>query len=277
MNYRWIRLGKRLLGYASLSLLAVWTLLPFGWMVAVSLMPSGAASTYPVPLWPDAPTLAQYTALFAQFHMARYLANSLLLAGSITLGALLLNAMAGYAFAMLHFRGKDALLRLLLMALLIPMHITILPLFLMLRAVGLINTYLGVILPNLASVLGIFLMYQFMRTLPLSLIEAARMDGASEFQIFWRVALPLSRPMLVSVGMLTFLGSWNDFLWPLVVLTQHTHYTLPVSLANLAGEHIQDIELMMAGSVVTLMPVLLLFLVLQRFYIPVLFRSGLAG
>lgn len=277
MNYRWIRLGHHLLGYAGLVLLAMWTLLPLGWMVAVSLMPSGAASTSPVPLWPDTPTLVQYATLFAHFHMARYLANSLLISGSITLGALLLNAMAGYAFAVLRFRGREALLRLLLMALLIPIHITILPLFLMLRAMGLINSYLGVILPNLASVLGIFLMYQFMRTLPLSLIEAARMDGASEFQIFWRVALPLSRPMLASVGILTFLGAWNDFLWPLVVLTQHTHYTLPVALANLAGEHVQDVELMMAGSVVTILPVLLLFLGLQRFYLPVLLRSGLAG
>jgi len=269
--------GSSLPGYLWLVPLALLTALPLFWMVSVSLMPAGAATTYPVPLVPHRPTLEHYLALFKRFHMLRYLGNSLLVAGSITLGSLLLNALAGYAFAMLRFRGQERLLRLVLAVLLIPVQITILPLFLMMRAVGLVGTFAGVILPNLASALGIFLMYQFMRTFPISLVEAARMDGASEWQIFWRIALPLSRPMLVTLGLLTFMSAWNDFLWPLVILTRQTHYTLPVALANLIGERVQDVELVMAGSVVTTMPVLLLFLVLQRYYIPVLLRGGLSG
>jgi multiple sugar transport system permease protein len=183
--------------------------------------------------------------------------------------------MAGYAFAKLRFPGRERLFRLLLLGMVIPVQIAMLPLFLLMRSLGLVNTYLGVVLPSAAGIFGIFLVRQFARSIPDELLDAARVDGASEWLIYRRLVRPLLRPVLVTLGVFMFLGTWNDFLWPLVVLTDDTKYTLPVALANLVGEHAQDTELMMAGSVLTVLPVLLLFLGLQRAYIEGITAGGL--
>jgi multiple sugar transport system permease protein len=228
---------------------------PLLWMVALSF---GLGGT---------PTLDHYRTLFARLHVARALANSAGLALAVTAVSLTLNAMAGYAFAKLRFRGREPLFRGLLTALVIPGQVGMLPLFLLLKQLGLVNTYLGVLVPGLASVFGIFLVRQHAQAIPDSLLDAARIDGASEFTIFRSLVLRLCRPILVTLGVFTFMGAWNDFLWPLVVLTDEDRYTLPVALAALLGEHAQDTELMMAGAVLTVAPVLLLFLCLQRYYI----------
>ena len=152
-----------------------------------------------------------------------------------------------------------------------------LPLFLELKALGLVDTYAGVLVPSLAGIFSIFLVRQAALAIPHELIDAARMDGASEWTIFRRVALPLMRPMLVTLGVFAFLGSWNDFFWPLIVLNDSDRYTLPVALAALSREHVQDNELMMAGSVVTLVPVLALFLALQRHYLAGLMAGAVKG
>ena len=156
--------------------------------------------------------------------------------------------MAGYAFAKLRFPGRERLFRALLAALVIPGQVAMLPLFLMLKQLGLINTYWGVIIPGMASVFGIFLVRQYALSIPDSLLDAARIDGAGEFRIYWSLVLPLCRPVLVTLAIFTFMGTWNDFLWPLIVLADDDLYTLPVALANLLGEHVQDTELMMAGA-----------------------------
>jgi multiple sugar transport system permease protein len=155
----------------------------------------------------------------------------------------------------------------------IPGQVTMLPLFLMLKKMGLINTFPGVIIPGIASIFGIFLIRQFVQSIPDSLLEAARMDGAGEFRIYRSIILPLCKPVLITLAIFTFMGTWNDFLWPLIVMTDDSMYTLPVALAGLSGEHVQDTELMMAGSVLTVLPVLLLFAVMQKYYI----RGILAG
>jgi len=149
----------------------------------------------------------------------------------------------------------------------IPAQVTMLPLFLMLNKMGVINTYLGVIIPGLASIFGIFLIRQFAMAISDSLLEAARMDGAGDFRIYWSVVLPLCRPILLTLAVFTFMGTWNDFMWPLIVMTDDAMYTLPVALANMSGEHVQDTELMMAGAVLTVLPVLVLFAALQRYYL----------
>jgi multiple sugar transport system permease protein len=149
----------------------------------------------------------------------------------------------------------------------VPAQVTMLPLFLMLKTMGLVNTYVGVILPGLASIFGIFLIRQFAGSIPDSLIEAARIDGASEFRVYRSVVLPLCRPILYTLALFTFMGTWNDFMWPLIIMTDNANYTLPVAIANLKGEHLLDLELMMAGSVITVLPVLILFLAFQRHYI----------
>ncbi|MFL6262772.1 MAG: carbohydrate ABC transporter permease [Thermoanaerobaculia bacterium] len=243
------------------------TALPLLWMVSASLMPTGEALSLPVRLLPSHPTLQHYAELFSRLNLGRTFFNSLFLALAITAISLLCNSMAGYAFAKLRFRGRGRLFALLLATLVVPPQVTVLPLFLEIRALGLVNSFGGVIVAAIATVFGIFLIRQFAQGIPDELLDAARLDGASELRIYWTVVLPLLRPILVTLGVFTFLTSWNDFLWPLTVLTDESKYTLPVALANLSGEHVLDAELMMAGAVITVLPGLLVFLALQRSYV----------
>jgi multiple sugar transport system permease protein len=251
---------------SALGLAAAFALFPLLWMVSVSFMQPGAASSYPPPLMPADATLQNYRDLFARANMGGYLLNSLVVACGLTVTSVLFNVMAGYAFAKLQFAGRDALFKTLLAALVIPGQVAMMPLFLMLKAMGLVNTWAGVIVPGMAGVFGIFLVRQYARSIPDALLEAARIDGASELRIFVLVVLPLLKPVLVTLAVFAFLGSWNDFMWPLIVLTDSTLHTAPVALASLSREHVQDSELMMAGSVVTIAPVLVMFLGLQRYY-----------
>jgi multiple sugar transport system permease protein len=250
-----------------LVVIAVATMLPLIWMVMASFMPSGEASSVPPPFFPREVTVDQYISLFTRLHLGRSLLNSTVLAIAVTAISLVVNSMAGYAFAKYRFRGRAPLFKMLIASMVIPAQVTMLPLFLMLNKMGLINTYFGVIIPGMASIFGIFLIRQFALTIPDSLLEAARMDGASDFRIYWSIILPLCKPILVTLAIFTFMGTWNDFLWPLIVMTDDSMYTLPVALANLSGEHVQDTELMMAGSVMTVLPVLVVFALVQKYYL----------
>lgn len=256
---------------------AVFSLAPLLWMLSVSFMPAGEASELPPPLLPSVATLDNYRLLFSRMGIGRYALNSLWIALLVTVLSLLLNTLAGYAFAKLAFRGRERLFQALLGALVIPAQVAMMPLFLLLKELGLVNSLGGVVLPAMASVFGIFLVRQYTRGIPDELIEAARIDGAGEFRIFWQIVLPLLKPVLVTLATFTFLGSWNDFMWPLIVLSDSTLHTLPVALSNLAREHVQDSELMMAGSVLTVLPVLLLFLALQRYYLQGLLLGSVKG
>jgi multiple sugar transport system permease protein len=252
-------------------------LFPLLWMLSVSFMQPGEASTFPPPLLPAKATLANYHELFVRAGMGRYLFNSLLIATALTLLSLAFNLSAGYAFAKLQFRGRERIFQVLLGALVVPAQVTMIPVFLLMKWLHLVNSYGGVIVPALASVFGIFLVRQYARSIPDELLEAARLDGAGEWHIFLRIVLPLLKPIVVTLAIFTFLGSWNDFMWPLIVLSDQDWQTAPVALAGLAREHVQDNELMMAGSVVTILPVLVLFLVLQRHYIQGLMLGGVKG
>jgi multiple sugar transport system permease protein len=257
----------RILVNGALAGLAALTLFPLVWMLAVSLMAPGEASTYPPPLAPAHPTLDNYRELFARAGMGRYVFNSVLLAVCVTLASLVLNVAAGYAFAKLRFAGRERIFKLMLGALVIPGQVAMVPLFLLLKELHLVNSYGGIIVPAMASIFGIFLIRQYALSIPDDLLEAARIDGASEFRIFWLVVVPLLKPILVTLAVFTLLGTWNDFMWPLIVLTDQHLYTLPVALASLSREHVADNELMMAGSVLTTLPVLVVFLALQRHYV----------
>ncbi len=270
------RLARSLV-YAALVALAVLTLTPLVWMVSASLMPAGEASTYPPPLVPSRFTLEHYRALFTVLNLDRYFVNSTLIAVVVTAVSLLVNSMAGYAFAKLRFRGRRRLFRFLLAALVVPAQIAMLPLFLLLKQMGLINTYWGVVVPSLATIFGIFLVRQYALSIPDDLLDAARMDGAGEFGIYWSVVLPLCRPILVTLALFTFMATWNDFMWPLIVLNDNDLYTLPVALANMTGEHVQDTELMMAGAVLTVLPVMLVFVFLQKHYIDGIMIGSVKG
>ena len=260
------RLAAPLVNGALLAI-SILTVLPLVWMLSVSLMSPGEASTFPPPLWPSRATLANYRELFTQAGLGRYLFNSVVLTAGVTLSSLLFNVAAGYAFAKLRFAGRDRIFKLLLGALVIPSQVAMVPLFLLLRNLGLVNTYGGIIVPALASIFGIFVVRQYALTIPDDMLEAARIDGASEFRIFRSIVIPVLRPIVITLAVFTSLAAWNDFMWPLIVLNDMDLYTLPVALASLSREHVQDNELMMAGAVLTTFPVLLVFLALQRYYI----------
>ena len=266
------RLGSLIL-HAVLLAGAALTVAPLLWMVSASLMPTGAANTAPPPLLPSRVTFEHYIELFTHLDLTRPFLNSLLVSVVGTLLTLLTSSAAGYAFAKLRFPGREDLFRLLLAAMLVPAQVGMLPLFLMLKSLGLVNTYAGVLVPWLASVFGIFLVRQYALAIPDDLLDSARLDGATEARVFGSVVLPNLAPVLATLAVFVFMSSWNDFLWPLVIMSDERHYTLPVALASLVGEHVQDTELMMAGAVVTVLPVLFVFIVLQRWYI----RGVMAG
>jgi multiple sugar transport system permease protein len=269
------RLGvASLLVNGALWVLALLTALPLLWMLSASFMATGEAQSLPPRLLPAHPTLVHYGDLFGRLALGRSLGNTVLLATLITAVSLLCNSMAGFAFAKLRFRGRQRLFTLLLATLVVPPQVTVLPLFLEIRGMGLVDSFGGVVVAAIATVFGIFLIRQFALGIPDELLDAARLDGASELRIYWTVVLPLLRPILVTLGVFTFLASWNDFMWPLIVLTDERKYTLPLALANLSGEHVQDTELMLAGAVVTVVPVLLLFLAVQRHYIAGILMGG---
>jgi multiple sugar transport system permease protein len=253
--------------HAILSAVALITVYPLLWMVAASLMPAGEALSTERRFWPSGLTLEHYRELFGRLNLARYFANSLFIAAVVTVLSVVINSMAGYALAKLHFVGRDRLFRVLLAGLVIPAQVAMIPLFLLMKQLGLINTYWAVILPASASIFGIFLVRQYALSIPDALLDAARVDGAGEWRIYWTVVLPLLRPILVTLGVFTFMVTWNDFMWPLIALIDGDMRTLPVALAILSGEHVQDTELMMAGSVLTLLPVLALFVFVQRYYV----------
>ncbi|MGH8063166.1 MAG: carbohydrate ABC transporter permease [Pseudoxanthomonas sp.] len=260
-----------------LLVLAVVSLAPLLWMLSVSFMQTGEAAHFPPPLLPLHMTLDNYRELFVRAGMGRFLFNSFLISSCVMLLSVLFNTLAGYAFAKLRFKGRDRTFRTLLAALVIPAQVAMMPLFLLLKQIGLVNTYMGAIVPGMAAIFGIFLVRQYARSIPDELLEAARIDGAGEWRIFFQIVLPALKPILVTLAIFSFLGAWNDFMWPLIVLSDESLQTLPVALASLSREHVTDYELMMAGSVVTVVPVLLLFLVLQRYYLQGLLLGSVKG
>jgi len=268
----------KLVARVVLQLLAVGvaalTVLPLLWMVSASLMPAGEASAVPPRFLPSTVTFEHYRALFARLHLGRALWASVVIAGATTLIALVVNSMAGYAFAKLPFRGRAQTLRALLAGLVVPAQVGMLPLFLLVRWLGLVDTWAAVVIPGMASIFGIYLVRQYMLGLPDGILDAARIDGAGELRVYWSLVLRLSAPILVTLAVLTFMGTWNDFMWPLVVLADDRGYTMPVALAQLAGEHVQDTELMMAGAVLVVVPVILVFAVLQRAYLAGITAGG---
>jgi multiple sugar transport system permease protein len=268
---------QALLLHVTLLFGALATLMPLLWMISASLMPAGDANAFPPPFWPRHVTFEHYMALFTRMDLARHFLNSAIVTVTATVLSVLLNGMAGYAFGKLRFPGRERLFRSLTLALVVPAQVGMLPLFLMLREMGFVNTYVGIVIPYLASVLGIFMIRQYVLSVPDDLLDAARVDGAGEFRVFWKLVVPVIQPILVTLAAFTFLSAWNDFMWPLIVASDKSYYTLPVALANLVGEHVQDTELMMAGSVLTILPAMLVFLLFQRAYVRGIMAGSLKG
>jgi multiple sugar transport system permease protein len=258
-----------------LLILLILIIMPFLWMVGTSFMSTGESLSFPPKFIPDNPTLVQYQTLFSKLNFSRNFLNSLIVALLVTVLSLFVNSLAGYAFAKYRFKGDKKLFKLLLATLAIPGQLTMLPVFLILNKMHLLNTYWGLVITGTSSVFAIFLFKQYVQAIPDDLIESARIDGCSDFKIYWNIILPLAKPALITLSIFTFMASWNDFLWPLIVMSKESMYTLPVALANLFGDHDVDTELMMAGSVITILPVLITFLFLQKYYIGGIMAGGI--
>lgn len=249
---------------------------PFLWMALSSVKSEGEIRRVPPTWWPQAPTLDNFRDLFARLDFPQFFSNSTLVAVVVTLGNLVFCSMLGYVLAKSDFAGKKLLFRVVLGTLMIPGMVTLVPLFVLVANMGLVNTYGGLILPFLAAPFGVFLMRQFFQSIPDELIDAARVDGASEARIFAQIVMPLAKPALATLAILTFLGSWNNFLWPLVVATTEDKYTLPVALALYStGQNQTDYGLLLAGAVVVVVPVLIVFLLLQRYFVQGVAMTGI--
>lgn len=263
--------------YLVLIIGAILTITPFLWMFFTSFKPESEVFIFPPQLLPNAPTLVAYRTLFESVNFGRTFFNSAFVTLTITVVNLFTASLAGYAFAKIRFLGREKLFYLLLVTMMIPGQVTMIPSFMVLKYLGLLNNYLGLIIPGTVSVFGIFLVKQFMEGIPDDLIDAARIDGCSEIQVYLHIVLPLLKPVLATIAIFTFMGSWNDFLWPLIVMTSEKLYTLPVALSMLNGEHNTDWALLMAGAVIVTAPVLIVFFALQKYFIEGIAHTGLKG
>ena len=276
------RLGiKKILAYCFLALGAAAMIAPFLWMVTTSLKEPGSIFSYQGPWGQDwIPTQfvwKNYLWAWKAVPFARFYFNSLFVSLCVTAGQVLTSAMAAYAFARLEFPGRDKIFFGYLATMMVPGAVTMIPVFILLRFLGWIDTYKAVILPGIFTAYGTFLLRQFFLTLPKELEDAAKIDGCSYFGIFWRIILPLSKPALATLTTFTFMGSWLNFMWPLIVLNTHNKFTLPVGLSYFQSLHTTDWSLLMAGSLMMILPILIVFILNQRYFVEGIKLTGIKG
>ena len=247
---------------------------PFLWTFITSITPGAGFSITPQ-LWPENPSFSAYETLFTERPFARVVLNSLMLAVITTIVQLFTSATAAYAFSRLPFRGRGVVFAVYLATMMIPLQVLVVPLFAQLKTFGLLNTYLGALLPTFASAFGIFLLRQAVNQVPRELDEAATLDGAGHFRVFFSIILPNIKPALATLTIFAFMGSWNSFLWPLIVLRSPELQTLPIALAGLQGQYTTAWDVVMAGSVISVLPMLALYIFAQKYIIQGVASSGI--
>ena len=279
MGYRRQQLLARIVIYTILALVALLFLMPLLWMLSTSFKPKSQWFSRELYWFPQTFTLQNYTTLLNNrtTPIFRWFFNSLGVGIAATVLIVLIDALAAYAYARMEFRGRRLLFGLLLSTLFLPGVMFLVPNFLTIYRLGLLNNYAGVIMPGLAGVFGVFFLRQFFETIPKDIEESAEIDGASQLQIFFRVVLPLAQSALATLAVITFLGSWNDFLWPLLILKDRALQTLPPGLRTLQGAYTSEYGQMMAGAVIAAVPVLILYAALQRYIVQSVATTGLAG
>lgn len=267
--------------YLLLAIAAAIAVLPFAWMVLTALKSGPEVYAWPPTFWPHHVTWANFAHAWGTGNFPRLFLNSAIVATSATLANVLLDSMAAFAFARLRFPGRDAIFAGVLATMMLPAVVTVLPLFLIVKGLpsphagGWLNSYAGIVAPGAATAFGIFLFRQYFQTIPHEIDEAATLDGASMWRLYWQILMPLAKPAAVTVAIFTFVYQWNDFLWPLVVATDADMYTVQVGLSYFTSEHGIDWPLLMAGAVIVTLPVLLLYLGLQKYFVGGLTTGGL--
>ena len=255
--------------------IALLMLLPIVWMTLTAFKPEADIVTYPPTLWPRQLTLDHFVDVWNRIPFARLYLNTIIFAGGVTVISLLLDSMAAYALARIPFRGRGVVMILILLLLMLPFQVTLIPLYDMLNGLGLTNTLPGMIVPRMTNAFGIFFLTQFFLSLPKDLEEAALVDGASEWRIYRQVIMPLARPALLTLGLFHFQYNWNDLLWPLVMSSDLENSTLPAGLALFMGQHVVEYGLLMAGSLLAMLPVIAFFLLIQRSFVAGIATTGL--
>ena len=263
--------------YIAGALIAVLAAIPFLWMITTSLKARGALMSIPIEWIPKEPTLAAYVKVFSKFPFFRTIGNSLFISVTYTVMTLISASMAAFAFAKLEFPRADMLLKIFLATMMIPTQVTMIPLFVVMNKMQLINTYSSVILPSIFRPFAIFLLVQQMRTIPNDYLDAARIDGASTFRVYFRVALPLCRPTLATLSITTFMEAWNDYLWPLLMLTDKAKMTLPIALSTLNGQYSTEYNVLMAGSLISMVPIILVYIFAQKYFENGMMAGGIKG
>ncbi len=266
----------RLLAHLAIYGLAFLTIFPFVWMLSTSLKPEDEVFSWPPQLVPWPPVWANYADAWNIAPFGRYFFNTAVVAVSVTVVSLVLNSLAAYAFARLRFKGRDLLFMLLLATMMIPFQVTMIPTFLILKQLGWLDSYLGLTVPGFAGAFGIFMLRQFMLSIPEDLLDAARMDGCTELRIYRQIVLPLCKPALATLAVFTFMGAWNDFILPLLVVKSGEMRTLTLAVAALSsGLYVMSFPLMMAAATFVIMPVIVAFICSQRFFTKSIVLGGL--
>ena len=263
--------------YAAAILLALIALVPFAWMISTSFKSRGALMSIPIEWIPEEPTLDAYFTVFERFPFLRAIGNSLLIAVCYTLLTLVSASMAAFAFTKIQFKGSGFLLGLYLATMMIPTQVTMIPLFVVMNQIGLINHYSSVILPAIFRPFAVFLLVQQMRTIPPDYMDAARIDGAGVWRIWRQETLPLCAPALATLAVTNFMDSWNDYLWPLLMLTDKAKMTLPIALSTLNGQYDTEYNVMMAGSLISMIPIILIYIFAQKYFKHGLMAGGVKG
>jgi multiple sugar transport system permease protein len=274
-NPEFVRRLLRITTFLVLVAISLAILLPFIWTLLTSFKPDTDVVRYPPELWPRSFTFQHYVDIWHRIPYARLFLNTVVFAGGVTLISLFFDSLTAYALARLEFPGRNVLFLAVLVTMMLPFQVTLIPLFSLLSHLDWINTYQGLIVPRATNAFGIFFLRQFFLSIPRDLEDAARVDGASEFRIYWQVILPLSVPALLTLGLFHFMYNWNDLLWPLIVTTDTSMQTLPAGLALFMGEHVIEYGLLMAGSVLALLPMIIMFLMIQRKFVEGIATTGL--
>ncbi|SDS65698.1 carbohydrate ABC transporter membrane protein 2, CUT1 family [Paenibacillaceae bacterium GAS479] len=268
---------KNLLSHLILILAAIVLVFPFIWMLSGSFKDSLEVVKMPPNLIPETFLFSNYVEITKYFPIYRFLGNSVFVAIVTTLAQMAACAMGAFVFAKIQFRGRETLFGLYLITMMIPMQVTLTPLFIVFQKLNLINTYPGLILPGIFSAYGTFLLRQHMMTIPDPLIEAARMDGASYARVFAQIIIPLSKPALATLSIFAFMASWNNFLWPLIATSDKELMTLPIGLSKLTGRWATEWNILMAGNVISFVPIFIVFLFASRYFIKGMTMSGVKG
>jgi multiple sugar transport system permease protein len=263
--------------YTFLTLGALSMAIPYVWMVISSIKPIDEIQSYPPSFYVHHPTIAPYKELFYLLPMARYLLNSFFVAAAVTLCNVFLCSLAGYAFAKHKFFGRDKIFLLLLSTIMIPYQVNLIPGFIIVKNLGWFNSFNALIIPNIAMAFGVFLCRQYIMSIPSDLIDAAKIDGCSEFTIYRLVILPLIKPVLATLAIFTFLSQWNSFVWPLIVIHTNSMRTVPLAVSVLDSQFGANFVIVMAGATVVTLPVLIVFLSLQKYIIQGITMTGLKG